>query len=108
MLAATPGQRKAIEMLTSGHTLVESATAAGVGTDDVVPVAEGGMRNFAWRRTTPGSRMRWGRARGRLLAMSDLAVTTVGKAMKRGDAKTGAAVLKSKAGGDGSDRAGAD
>jgi hypothetical protein len=92
-LALTPGQRKAIEMLTSGHTLVDSATAAGVGRTTLYRWLKGDAKFLAaynaWQQDALAT------ARGRLLAMSDLAVTTVGKAMNAGDSKTALAVLKS-------------
>jgi hypothetical protein len=91
-LALTPGQRKAIEMLTSGHTLVDSATAAGVGRTTLYRWLKGDAKFLAvynsWQQDALAT------ARGRLLAMSDLAVTTIGKAMSAGDAKTALAVLK--------------
>jgi hypothetical protein len=91
-LALSPGQRKAIELLTSGHTVVEAATAAGVGRATLYRWLKGDAQFVAaynaWQADAIAT------ARARLLAMTDLAVATVGKAMSRGDAKTAVAVLK--------------
>jgi hypothetical protein len=92
-LALSPPQRKAIELLTSGHTLVDSAKAAGVGRTTLYRWLHGDATFMAafntWQQDALAT------ARGRLLALSDLAVATVGKAMSHGDAKTAVAVLKS-------------
>src|SRR2546421_677969 len=72
-------QRTAIEMLTSGHTAIDSAMKAGVRrmtlyrwlkSDATFQAAYN-----AWRRDALAT------ARGRMLALTDVAVTAVGKAM---------------------------
>lgn len=92
VVALSPEQRKAIELLTSGHTMGETATAAGVGRTTLYRWLKGDAQFVAaynaWQADAIAT------ARGRLLAMTDLAVATVGKAMSRGDAKTAVAVLK--------------
>lgn len=88
----TPGQRVAIEKLTVGETVVDAARAAGVTRmtlhrwlkQDAAFVAA----YNAWQQDALAS------ARGRLLALADTAVTTVGNAMRAGDARTAVTVLK--------------
>jgi AcrR family transcriptional regulator len=93
LLALSPPQRLAIEMLTSGQTLVASATAAGVSRMTLYRWLKGDavfLAAFnAWQKDVLDT------ARGRLLALSDLAVSTVAKSLSRGDANTALKVLKS-------------
>jgi hypothetical protein len=90
-LALTPPQRTAIILLTSGHTLVASATAAGVNRTTLYRWLKGDSAFLAafnaWQKDVIDT------ARGRILALSDLAVNTVAKAMTKGDASTAMKVL---------------
>jgi hypothetical protein len=78
-LSLTPPQRKAIEKLTAGHTVADSATAAGVNRCTL----------YRWLKHDPEFQAAYNAwqqdaiatARGRLLALTDTAVTAVGKAM---------------------------
>jgi hypothetical protein len=91
-LGLTPAQRVAIEKLTVGETVVDAARAAGVTRmtlhrwlkQDAAFVAA----YNAWQQDALAS------ARGRLLALADTAVTTVGNAMRAGDTRTALAILK--------------
>jgi hypothetical protein len=88
----SPAQRTAIEKLTSGHTLVDSATAAGVNRTTL----------YRWLKHDPAFQAAYNAwqhdalatARGRLLALSDIAVTAVSKAMQRGDGRLALKVLE--------------
>src|SRR5947209_6027615 len=81
--ALSPAQRTAIERLTSGYTMVDSALAAGVGRATL----------YRWLKSDPeflAAYNAWQQdavatARGRLLALTDSAVSAVGKAMGKGD-----------------------
>ena len=93
VLALSGPQRTAIELLTSGHTLVAAATAAGVSRMTLYRWLQGDA-NFlaafnAWQQDVLDT------ARGRVLALSDLAVNTIAKSMSGGDAKTALKVLQS-------------
>jgi len=92
-LALSAPQRAAIELLTSGHTLVAAATAAGVSRMTLYRWLKGDAAFSAafnaWQQDVLDT------ARGRVLALSDLAVTTIAKSMSRGDAKTALKVLQS-------------
>jgi len=89
----SPPQQTAIQLLTSGHTLVASATAAGVSRMTLHRWLKGDAAFSAafnaWQKDVLDT------ARGRLLALTDLAVTTVAKSMSRGDARTAFKVLNS-------------
>ena len=91
-LALTPAQRTAIEKLTSGHTLVDSATAAGVNRTTLYrwlkhdPEFQAAFN--AWQQDVMAT------ARGRLLALTDTAVTAVGKAMLQGDGRLALKLLE--------------
>jgi hypothetical protein len=92
-LALSPPQQTAIQLLTSGHTLVASATAAGVNR----------VTLYRWLKRDPAfvaAYNAWQKdvidtARGRILALSGLAVTTVARAMSTGNAKVAVEILKS-------------
>ncbi len=91
-LALSPPQRIAIEKMTSGDTLIDAADAAGVSR----------MTLYRWLKQDPrfaAAYNAWQQdvlatARGRLLALTDTAVTTVGNAMRSGDARAALVVLK--------------
>lgn len=91
-MALSPAQRTAIEKLTSGHTMVDSAAAAGVGRATL----------YRWLKNEPAFQAAFNAwqhdavatARGRLLALTDIAVTAVGKAMQRGDGRLALKVLE--------------
>jgi hypothetical protein len=92
-LALSPPQQMAIQLMTSGHTLVASATAAGVNRTTL----------YRWLKRDPAfvaAFNAWQKdvldtARGRILALSGLAVTTVARAMSGGDADIAVKILKS-------------
>jgi len=92
-LSLTPPQQKAIRLLTSGHTLVASATAAGVNRTTLYRWLKGDAAFLAafnaWQKDVLDT------TRGRILALSDLAVNTVAKAMTRGDATIALKILGS-------------
>jgi hypothetical protein len=93
MLALPPAQRTAIELLTSGKTLVAAATAAGVTRMTLyrwlkADAAFSAAYN-AWQKDILDT------TRARLLALSDLAVSTVAKSMALGDARTAIKLLQS-------------
>jgi hypothetical protein len=92
-LSLSPPQRTAIKLLTSGHTLVDAATAAGVSRMTLYRWLKGDAAFSAafnaWQKDVLDT------ARGRILALSDLAVTTVARSMSRGDAKTALKILQS-------------
>ena len=92
-LALSPPQRKAIELLTSGRTVIDAAQAAGVNRATLYRWLSGDAAFVAaynaWQKDVLAT------TRGRLLALTDLAVTTVTKAMTHGDAKTAMKILKS-------------
>jgi hypothetical protein len=93
MLALPPAQRTAIELLTSGKTLVAAATAVGVTRMTLyrwlkADAAFSAAYN-AWQKDILDT------ARARLLALSDLAVSTVAKSMAQGDARTAVKLLQS-------------
>ena len=91
-LSLTTQQRKAIEQLTSGRTLVESATAAGVSRMTLYRWLKGDavfQAAFnAWQNDLLDT------ARARVLSLTDLAVTTVARSMGRGDGKTALRILE--------------
>jgi hypothetical protein len=90
-LALSPEQHTAIEKMLSGHTLAASATAAGVTR----------MTLYRWLHHDSKFQAAYSAwqldaitgARTKLLAMTDTAVNTVGRAVKN-DAKLAMAVLK--------------
>ena len=91
-MALSPSQRTAIEMLTSGHTAIDSAKAAGVNrvtlhrwlkSDATFQAAYN-----AWQQDALAT------ARGRMLALTDAAVTAVAKAMSRGDGRLALRLLE--------------
>jgi hypothetical protein len=93
MLSLSPPQRTAIELLTSGKTLATAATAAGVSRMTLyrwlkADAAFSAAYN-AWQKDILDT------ARARLLALSDLAVTTVAKSMALGNAQVAMKVLQS-------------
>ena len=91
-LALLPEQRTAIEKMLSGHTLVASATAAGVTR----------MTLYRWLHHDPKFQAAYNAwqldaitgAQTKLLAMTNTAVNTVGQAI-RTDAKVAITLLKS-------------
>src|SRR5205807_2282667 len=91
-LALSPAQRTAIERLTSGSTLVDSALAAGVNRTTL----------YRWLKNDPAflaAYNAWQQdalatARGRLLALTDSAVLAVGKAMGKGDGRLALRLLE--------------
>jgi hypothetical protein len=91
-LSLSPPQRMAIQLLTSGKSLVAAATAAGVNRTTLYRWLKGDAAFVAaynaWQRDVRDT------ARGRILALSDLALTTVAKAMSRGDARTALRILE--------------
>lgn len=91
MLALTPPQRTAIERMTHGETRVAAASAAGVSratlnrwlsTDAAFQAAYN-----AWQKDVLDT------ARARLLSVTDVAVNTVLRAMKKGDARVALTIL---------------
>ncbi len=92
-LALPPPQRAAIEMLTSGHSMIESATAAGVNRTTL----------YRWLKNDPNFKAAYNAwqhdalatARGKVLALTDAAVDAVRRALTKGDAKTALVILKS-------------
>lgn len=82
-LALTPPQRTAIEKITSGYTLVDAASAAGVNRTTLYRWlkhdAEFQAAFNAWQHDALAT------ARGRLLGLTDSAVTTVAKGIQSGD-----------------------
>lgn len=91
-LEITPAQRKAIELLTAGHTLVAAARAVGVNRSTVYRWFKNDAAFVsaynAWQRDVVET------ARRRLLAVGELATSVVVKAMLRGDVVTAREVLK--------------
>ena len=93
VLQLSPAQYKAIEQLTAGQTVVASAAAAGVTR----------LTLYRWLKNDPAFQAAYNAwqhdaiatARGRLLAMTESAVTTVSQAVSAGDAKTALTILKS-------------
>jgi hypothetical protein len=91
-MSLSPPQRLAIQLLTSGKSLVAAATAAGVNRTTL----------YRWLKADPAfvaAYNAWQKdvrdtARGRILALSDLAITTVAKAMLGGDAKSAIKILQ--------------
>ena len=91
-LSLTPAQRTAIEKITSGHTLVDAATAAGVNR----------VTLYRWLKHDPEFQAAYNSwqqdalatARGRLLALTDTAVTTINKAMLNGDGRLALKILE--------------
>jgi hypothetical protein len=85
-------QRTAIEWLTAGETAVAAADAAGVSRSTV----------HRWLRGDPAFQAAYNvwqadlvdTARARLLALADRAVSTVGRALDRGDARTALTILR--------------
>jgi hypothetical protein len=92
-LAISPQQQVAIEQLVAGKSLVASATSAGVSR----------LTLYRWLKSDPvftAAYNAWQRemletAKARLVALTDGAVTAVGEAMVKGDAKTAMTLLKS-------------
>src|SRR5260221_559194 len=78
-LALSPAQRTAIEKLTCGHTLVDSATAAGVNRTTLYrwlkSDAQFQAAYNAWQQDALAT------ARARMLGLTDVALTSLGKAM---------------------------
>ena len=91
-LALSPPQRTAIERLTSGHTVVSSAVAAGVSRSTLhrwmKEDATFQAAYNAWQRDAVVT------ARGRILALTDTAVTALGKAMEKGDGRLAMRLLE--------------
>ena len=84
-MGLTPAQRTAIERLTTGHTLIASATAAGVSRVTLYRWLKHDLTFLAaynaWQHDAIAT------ARGRLLALTDTAVTTVQNAIVKGDGR---------------------
>ena len=88
----TPAQRTAIARLTAGHTLLDAATAAGVNRTTV----------YRWLKHDPAFLAAYNAwqadaiatARGRLLALTDAAVTTVHRSLQRGDGRLALKLLE--------------
>jgi hypothetical protein len=87
-------QRTAIEWLTAGETAVAAADAAGVSRSTV----------HRWLRADPAFQAAYNAwqadltstARARLLALADKAVSTVERALDRGDARTALTILRAQ------------
>ncbi len=88
----SPAQSKAMEMLASGHTIAIAAESAGVARSTIYRWLKGDAAFVAafnaWQQDMLDT------ARGRLLALTDTAVTAVAKSMEKGDAKTALVLLK--------------
>jgi hypothetical protein len=91
-LALSPPQRTAIERLTSEQTVVSSAAAAGVSRSTLhrwmKEDATFQAAYNAWQRDALVT------ARGRLLALTERAVTAVEKAMEKGDGRLAMRLLE--------------
>jgi hypothetical protein len=91
-LSLTPPQRMAIQLLTSGKSLVAAATAAGVNRTTLYRWLKGDPAFVAaynaWQKDVRDT------ARGRILALSDLAITTIAKAITQGDTRSALKILK--------------
>jgi transposase-like protein len=91
-MALSPPQRLAIQMLTSGRTLVAAATAAGVNRTTLYRWLKGDpafqAAYNAWQKDMRDT------ARGRILALSDLAINTVARAMTQGDTRAALRILQ--------------
>jgi AcrR family transcriptional regulator len=90
-LSLTTPQRSAIDMITTGHTLAQSASAAGVSRMTLYRWLKGDAAFIAafnaWQNDVLDT------ARGRVLALSDQAVTTLAKSITEGDANLALKVL---------------
>jgi len=92
-LSLSPPQRTAIQMLTSGKTAIDSAVAAGVSRRTL----------YRWLNTDANFKAAYNAwqhdaiatARGKVLALTDVAIDAVRRAMAKGDAKTALVILKS-------------
>jgi hypothetical protein len=91
-LSLSPPQRMAIQLLTSGQSLVAAATAAGVNRTTLYRWLKGDPAFVAaynaWQKDVRDT------ARGKVLALSDLAITTIAKAMTRGDTRSALKILQ--------------
>jgi hypothetical protein len=91
-LALTAAQRTAIEKLTSGCTMIDAAKVAGVTRMTLhrwlKNDAQFQAAYNAWQQDAIAT------ARGRMLALTDAAVTSVHKAMLRGDGRLALRVLE--------------
>jgi len=91
-LSLSPPQRMAIQLLTSGKSLVAAATAAGVNRTTLYRWLKGDPAFVAaynaWQKDVRDT------ARGKILALSDLAITTIAKAMTRGDTRPALRILE--------------
>lgn len=88
----SPAQMKAIEMLVSGHSVMEAVRAAGVGRTTLYRWLKGdaafGAVYNQWQQGVIDT------ARGRLLSLSHLAVTAVEKSLEKADVKTAMKLLE--------------
>jgi hypothetical protein len=84
-MGLSPAQRTAIEKLTTGHTLIASATAAGVSRVTLYRWLKHDLTFLAaynaWQHDAIAT------ARARLLALTDTAVTTVQNSIVKGDGR---------------------